>query len=222
MDRRSLPNGGCTKPLPHLSGKLNALEEYFKTILSHVYSSLPPLRSGTGEIRLIHLHSGKLADPLECALSCTSFGIGPRYEALSYTWRSLHDGQELPSVPLRINGTAVFVLPNLGHALRSLRLEDRERVLWIDFLCINQADTVERGDQVRQMSTIYSRAEQAVVFLGAEAPNIEDALQLLTRLANGSEEHLPEMLESPTDPSAKSRRVQALEALLRSDWFSRV
>ncbi|KAF2732509.1 HET-domain-containing protein [Polyplosphaeria fusca] len=42
------------------------------------------------------------------------------------------------------------------------------RTLWIDALCINQDDIVERGHQVRLMREIYSKAQKVSVWLGDE------------------------------------------------------
>ncbi|KAK6956678.1 hypothetical protein Daesc_001957 [Daldinia eschscholtzii] len=55
---------------------------------------------------------------------------------------------------------------NLDTALRHLRREDIDIVLWVDALCINQADLDERETQVQIMRQIYSRAVNVIVFLG--------------------------------------------------------
>ncbi|TVY50871.1 Heterokaryon incompatibility protein 6,OR allele [Lachnellula cervina] len=41
--------------------------------------------------------------------------------------------------------------------------------VWIDALCVNQADTTERNHQVRLMAQIYRNAEEVLVWLGAFA-----------------------------------------------------
>lgn len=40
--------------------------------------------------------------------------------------------------------------------------------LWIDALCINQADHIEREEQVRLMSDIYANAETVLIWLGED------------------------------------------------------
>jgi hypothetical protein len=49
-------------------------------------------------------------------------------------------------------------------------LENREKIFWIDSVCINQADWEERGKQVLQMQDIYSPggAIQVLVWLREE------------------------------------------------------
>jgi hypothetical protein len=39
-------------------------------------------------------------------------------------------------------------------------------MLWVDAVCINQLDPVEKGHQVAQMGRIYENAERVVVWLG--------------------------------------------------------
>lgn len=51
-----------------------------------------------------------------------------------------------------------------------MRFKDKERILWVDSVCINQADYDERADQVSLMRKIYSpgAAVQVLVWLGEE------------------------------------------------------
>ncbi|KAN0119364.1 Heterokaryon incompatibility protein (HET) domain containing protein [Hyaloscypha variabilis] len=51
-------------------------------------------------------------------------------------------------------------------ALINLRLPEKRRVLWVDALCINQADTTERNNQVSQMADIYFGSKEVFVWLG--------------------------------------------------------
>lgn len=54
-----------------------------------------------------------------------------------------------------------------GLALRRLRLANRPRVLWIDAVCIDQANVAERNAQVLQMPVMYSRAGKVLAYLRA-------------------------------------------------------
>lgn len=49
-----------------------------------------------------------------------------------------------------------------------LRRSDKARILWIDAICIDQANLEEQGRQVRLIWEIYQRAERAVIWLGPE------------------------------------------------------
>lgn len=66
------------------------------------------------------------------------------------------------------NGHECTVTKNLGAALQKLRLPDGARKIWIDALCINQDDVLERNEQVRLMGEIYSRCSRVIVWLGQD------------------------------------------------------
>jgi hypothetical protein len=49
---------------------------------------------------------------------------------------------------------------------------DEEMYIWIDALCINQADLHERGEQVKGMRRIYSLAKNVRIWLGTELVDV--------------------------------------------------
>jgi hypothetical protein len=61
-----------------------------------------------------------------------------------------------------------MVTVNLQLALRHLRLPSTERVLWVDAVCINQNDILEKNHEVAHMRQIYLGAQQVIVWLGKE------------------------------------------------------
>jgi Heterokaryon incompatibility protein (HET) len=64
------------------------------------------------------------------------------------------------------DGQPVAIGAELSDALRRLRLRGEHRTIWIDALCINQEDIIERNSQVRNMSEIYSKADQVLIWVG--------------------------------------------------------
>lgn len=60
---------------------------------------------------------------------------------------------------------------NLDSALRHLRRRDSLVRLWVDAVCINQADIVEKNAQVQQMRSIFSAASETIVWLGPAGGN---------------------------------------------------
>lgn len=115
-----------------------------------------PLRSKRNEIRLLRLfpascHSSRLEGSLETVRlhSC------PPYVALSYEWGENPSTTE-HLLHLQIGSHEKPLWPNLADALLTLRMSLTEPlVVWIDALCINQADTKERNAQVQMMKRIY-------------------------------------------------------------------
>lgn len=55
---------------------------------------------------------------------------------------------------------------NLYPALQHLRSQNEDRILWIDAMCIDQADDSERGHQVVQMGQIYANVVFVRIWLG--------------------------------------------------------
>lgn len=96
------------------------------------------------------------------------------YMALSYVW-----GDPSKKKEIFVNGRSVQVTANLEAALQALR--DFPRIiqgfrLWIDALCINQDDLVERSVQVGNMRNIYASAWQVVIWLGPESQGSDLAM----------------------------------------------
>ena len=92
------------------------------------------------------------ADPgsiLRGRLIHTTLSEEPHYEALSYAW-----GKPIVSGKLRLESGTVELGENLVAALRQLRLEKRERTLWVDAICISQQHTAERSAQVEMGKSI--------------------------------------------------------------------
>ena len=111
------------------------------------------------------------------------------FVALSYVW-----GDPTIKCKIYINESSVLVPVNLGAALRQLRNHSRIQQgfrIWIDALCINQADLVERAVQVLRMKDIYTRAWRVVVWLGPKAKNSDLAMTAIRFLSIQSHEKEP-------------------------------
>ncbi|KAK5120411.1 hypothetical protein LTR85_006350 [Meristemomyces frigidus] len=135
----------------------------------------------------------------------------PRYEALSYAWGSRENPVDLSVVayrhgvttrkvlrklapawshlrlkdqdPLRrVESGTIGITQNLAAALPYLRLEDRERRLWIDAVCVNQQDLAERGSQMKQMASIFSQADLVIAWIGLDRPDCRVAFDFMTWL----------------------------------------
>ncbi|KAM0420948.1 hypothetical protein ACHAPT_011338, partial [Fusarium lateritium] len=120
-----------------------------------------PLDLKSNQIRMLHLLPGNREDPIRCVLSTALLDDSPKYEALSYAW-----GDPLDCRPIEVDGKRKSITVNLYHALRRLRYPQDERRLWVDAVCINQDDHVEKSHQVSLMQKIYSSTEKAILWLG--------------------------------------------------------
>jgi len=132
---------------------------------SSLYSELDVAQQ---EVRLVKLWPGTGDDVIECTLlpGAPLLDLKGRYTAPSYCAGSAKNTE-----PIVLNGTAFNVFANLAHALREVRqfwsttYGDRECLLWVDQISINQYDIDERSSQVRFMREIYQYAEQVLVCL---------------------------------------------------------
>jgi hypothetical protein len=123
-----------------------------------------PLRCEGLEIRLVVLFPGQESDDIHCDLIHVNLDDQPVYEAVSYTWAT--DGDASLSQSIQCQRHTLGVTKNCEAVLRYLRRQGRNRLLWIDAICINQADTAERNHQVKAMASIYSSASQVLAYLG--------------------------------------------------------
>lgn len=53
--------------------------------------------------------------------------------------------------------------------------------MWVDALCINQTDNVERAEQVAKMGSIYSRTSHLIVWLGEVGEGSDLAMDLILK-----------------------------------------
>ncbi|KAK3899648.1 heterokaryon incompatibility protein-domain-containing protein [Staphylotrichum tortipilum] len=149
------------------------------------YTHYHPLRTDIREIRLLHILPGTDDAPLTVSLVRTNLSNPthlPPYRALSYCWGPLtnlqpiavhfHDDADVdPATPVPATTPPVTfqITTSLHSALTSLRrTPNNSPFLWIDMLCINQGDLAERSGHVRFMRDVYRRAEEVVVWLGAD------------------------------------------------------
>ncbi|KAI1733349.1 heterokaryon incompatibility protein-domain-containing protein [Xylaria scruposa] len=151
------------------------------------YQALPG--DGGSHIRITTIHpAAYLDDDIHVSLRVEEFRVAdgsfpdnrlhkvPSYEAMSYCWGAEGDDGHIfvrndvarpgPSGRHDSDGGEGAWLParaNLLSALRHLRRKTEPRDMWIDAICIDQDDVVQKGPQVALMGTLYSRAAAVVV-----------------------------------------------------------
>ncbi|KAI0969291.1 heterokaryon incompatibility protein-domain-containing protein [Xylaria arbuscula] len=94
----------------------------------------------------------------------------PSFVAVSYRWSVDH------RVPIIVDGRRCDVSSSIHQLLITLQSEasdsQDERYLWIDSICINQADRKEKSWQIGLMKDVYSSAKHVLGWLGPTAPPI--------------------------------------------------
>ncbi|KAJ8107021.1 hypothetical protein ONZ43_g6866 [Nemania bipapillata] len=123
-----------------------------------------------------------------------------RYEALSYVWGDLND----PEYIFLDGGVSLPVTKNLYAALRSLRLRDGGRKLWIDALCINQTDYEEKKIQLSLMKRVYQQAEKVIAYLPmspSDQANINELVPKIMRAGMRYKEHQDSKEKTGSEPA---------------------
>jgi Heterokaryon incompatibility protein (HET) len=135
-------------------------------------------------IRLLHVKPGTEDEPVACEVRHVTLTDSPVYKALSYTWDiDEPTGEPLQSHLIACGEFQIFVAPNLFSTIRRFRILEGDLVLWVDAVCINQADNQERGHQVGIMHSIYATCTRVLVWLGEEQPGDSIAFNLARKLS---------------------------------------
>lgn len=152
------------------------------------------LSSRKRELRVLSVEPGVDGEELRASLivttvpAATHSGIKSRswlsrkrieYEAISYCW-----GDPSEREIVRLDGVCISAPASALHALRCFRLPDKQRLLWIDALCINQQDIDERSSQVAMMGDIYANATQTLIYLDTlvDSDMVQQTFHLLERI----------------------------------------
>lgn len=147
-----------------------------------------PISSRGDEIRIICLsrkdnpHTESNHGTIKCTLEHVSLRDAPKYTALSYVW-----GDPDITTPVLLNGVPCKVTTNLEAALRQLvnflKPHDEAKMhLWVDALCIDQANDTEKSQQVLLMRGIYKKAAPVITWLGPASEDSSLAFKTLNRL----------------------------------------
>lgn len=134
--------------------------------------------SNPSDLPVIHLITVSLDDPTR-----------PPYTCLSYTWDNPIPGASYIDRDTFIDITRpdgvvrrFDITPSLHDFLQHLHTRSHAGLvayLWVDAVCINQADLGERASQVTLMERIYSDCERTIVWLGPADGNSHAAVQLI-------------------------------------------
>ncbi|PVH72374.1 HET-domain-containing protein [Cadophora sp. DSE1049] len=197
------------------------------------------------KIRILKIFRGKKEDKLKCMLFTSTLklpaGQTPpspsisgvsEYWALSYWWgepdeepknliRIYNDtgGRDVTQelTPFNIYGT-FYIRDNLKAALERFREEQRDVNVWVDALCINQDDKIEKKAQVARMHEIYTQAEMVCIWLGEgkdETPETFTLLQTILDLRS-----LDSLVKAPMTKET-ARKWELVVKLMTNRWFSR-
>ena len=155
---------------------------------------------GPQEFRLLHSRD-ELKGELMLELKTHKVEYPPRYQALSYACgttkkdKYIWVGRGTLRTPFEMSQTLFDALNEVNS---------KEIPIWVDAICINQTDAVEKGQQVALMHRIYRRAERVAIWLGKHHDNGSAvAFDVLN------------WMSMPPSTNSISQRLQVLPALKR-------
>ncbi|KAF9874661.1 heterokaryon incompatibility protein [Colletotrichum karsti] len=145
------------------------------------------------------------------------------YGALSYAW-----GDQSVKVPIIMDGQVVLVGQNLEAALRALS-SDPDYVeglkIWVDAICINQKDHVERNRQVKRMRMIYGKALIVSIWLGKVPDDAINDMAVLHKciVKCQSETAASKVLEDVmADPEKREIIRNTIDIVVGAQYWTRV
>ena len=126
---------------------------------------------------------------VSCSLETFELDDCPSYYALSYTRGNPFD-RATPNeaydamYSIQINSKSYDVTKNLPEALLELRKSYAHSYIWIDAICIWQANLQERKVQVVIMDELYENATSMLIWLGISDAETGSVVQLITQIAS--------------------------------------
>ena len=135
-------------------------------------------------------------------------------------------GTEKPIERFNIGQSDLEITPSLSILLRQLEARRDVRFIWIDQICINQQDDVEKAVQVKMMRDVYVSAHKVLVWLGPATkdsglamdsiPPLDESIGELPR-NRFAQDHFPSCLPGEDDPL-----WPALVDLYKGPWYDRL
>ncbi|KAI4213184.1 MAG: hypothetical protein LQ351_004130 [Letrouitia transgressa] len=200
------------------------ISDAVKTKVKYKEYSYSALTRNRGSIRVLRLLGNSLHDAeVECELLAMKFDKDTKkleypYEALSWCWGTMKSTQHI--IILRGKRTkhrlSKSVAPGLVAALKALRYRDKSRFLWIDQVCIDQDNPLEKNHQVEMMADIYGRATKVCIWLGDGDRSSKMALKFIKK-----EVLQLQNFDDLCGSEQASEKWSALLDLMQRSWFSR-
>jgi Heterokaryon incompatibility protein (HET) len=205
-------------------------DEDFEVITDKDFAKYPLQRprhlwkplNGDRQVRLLKIFptvkdEGLPEDTIECRLETWDLDSAKgRYDALSYAWGAEGNGFEY----IQCDNITKKIWRNLHQALIQLRRKisskatRQTKLIWVDALCIDQTDMLERQNQIGLMKDIFGFAAQVLIWLGEH----DEVSRQVWKSTEGAEPgSVTETLRNLFQWNMSMR-----ESFVRRPWFHRV
>lgn len=162
------------------------------------------------EIRLLRLDlTANPTSEIRRTLRKHDLSQDPDFVALSYTW-----GESTPSRNIIVNDCNFPVTLNLYHFLKRQREALRDSNIWVDAICINQSDLLEKNQQIPNLNMVYMAANALTIWLGEDSSDSKLALEWMGSLVGDS--------PYATMPHLHNNVNRAIQGVLQRPWWKRI
>ena len=128
----------------------------------------PTLNQEERQIRVVTVDHVDTTSTLNCTLGTISLNLPPVYVALSYVW-----GTDPANNNILVNEREFKVRDNLYEFLTAIAAKKLLHVpIFVDAICINQANKLERDSHVTLMRDVYSCASEVIAWLGSNVTRL--------------------------------------------------
>ena len=201
--------------IDHSVSRLRQIQRREHYIMRYRYHPLRP-----DQIRILHIQPRRwiVGGPIYASLQHVARSAATDYDAVSYHW-----GSSVLSEDILIDGHPLAITQSALDVLLASRTSWEVKTIWIDAICINQRDEIEKAAQVRQMRDIYSNASRVVAYPSFDwyARAAVPTLNRLSSQAQTLRGH-PRMLHKLVVGQKRSRRWRAISQLFASEYFKRI
>jgi hypothetical protein len=180
------------------------------------YTSLP----GSRHIRLLKRTYGELPNTMAFDfISLPLESAADEFVAISYCWGTASTNKRLPLS----DGSYIPITENVEALLTHIFTEDHD-LIWLDAVCINQRDDVEKGAQVQMMKDIYASARRVSIWLGMpgepggiDAPSLYDGYKRFLEQFESINKD-----DGSTNHDFLQQGLTLIAGLVRDPWWRRV
>ena len=161
--------------------------------MSETYRYAPLEKDGDVHFRLMKVLDTD-GQNIHLSIECFPLEVAPPFTALSYMW-----GDTAKPHVVLVDGKELRITDSLFKFFQQTRLQHKAETeqaaiwtgwLWIDAVCINQDDKIERGQQVGHMRAIYEKAQNILIWLGTAQVETSLAFDLLRGITGAEDEEL--------------------------------
>lgn len=178
--------------------------------LLHKPFEYEPLESVPDSIRLLKVDLfDEESEMIRCSLRQATIS-GTRYYALSYVWSESDKAKHVSRQDLTSNQSPderhdhqfriivneqyyLTVFPNLWRFLKKASEMLSDVSLWIDAICINQGNVLEKNEQVRRMGKVYKGARKVIAWLGEGSSTVQELFWYLESIVDRYNLELPSL-----------------------------